>query len=217
MGSEIPSKRQRNRPTKACKPCRARKVKCDMQQPCRTCAKRDRIFLCCYETIPNQTPSNSHSITTPPNGHSDSSTIIPDHEHNLNTLLNPDAASLGSIDGGSLGFAEVTSHNVTPTLNDQIIVLADLATHLSPLHSESDETTEVVHIGQNASAAFFWSLGDFSGSQGMSQLGAARIASAFCLTNRTILHPFGSLWAPRERETLLQLLATLPRTGFCVK
>lgn len=41
-------KRRRFRPTKACYPCRKRKVKCDLNQPCGSCERRGHPDLCDY-------------------------------------------------------------------------------------------------------------------------------------------------------------------------
>lgn len=41
-------KRRRFRAAKACYPCRRRKVKCDLNQPCGTCISRDHADLCEY-------------------------------------------------------------------------------------------------------------------------------------------------------------------------
>ncbi|CRK35136.1 hypothetical protein BN1708_006640, partial [Verticillium longisporum] len=45
----------------ACWPCRQRKVKCDNQQPCENCVKRDHPQLCSYK--PNRTSSGKPTTT----------------------------------------------------------------------------------------------------------------------------------------------------------
>ncbi|KAL4902693.1 hypothetical protein BDW74DRAFT_180395 [Aspergillus multicolor] len=40
--------KRKQRESKACYPCRQRKVKCDGNQPCRTCVKRDHPEICAY-------------------------------------------------------------------------------------------------------------------------------------------------------------------------
>ncbi|RFU79394.1 phenylacrylic acid decarboxylase [Trichoderma arundinaceum] len=43
-------RRRRFRTAKACYPCRRRKVKCDLNQPCGTCISREHPDLCDYTT-----------------------------------------------------------------------------------------------------------------------------------------------------------------------
>ncbi|KAL4943113.1 hypothetical protein BDV06DRAFT_211313 [Aspergillus oleicola] len=45
--------KRKQRESKACYPCRQRKVKCDGEQPCRTCAKRDHPQICAYNVEAN--------------------------------------------------------------------------------------------------------------------------------------------------------------------
>jgi hypothetical protein len=40
--------KRKQRESKACYPCRQRKVKCDGSHPCRTCVKRDHPEICAY-------------------------------------------------------------------------------------------------------------------------------------------------------------------------
>lgn len=40
--------KRKQRESKACYPCRQRKVKCDGSQPCRTCVRRDHPQICAY-------------------------------------------------------------------------------------------------------------------------------------------------------------------------
>lgn len=209
MFSEARPRKQRNRLTKACRPCRIRKVKCDMGEPCGTCTKRNHGSLCCYQTV--------QSRPSPSTYHTGNPSVISQHNRDLSPSADLDHTSLGSSDVVARTPSEATLHNATAIGHDQIATLADLATKLSPHRFENDETTEVIYIGQNASATFFCLLGDSPGIQPASQSEAIRIASAFCLTNRTVLHPFSVLWAPNQRDTLLQLLTSLPRTGLCVK
>ncbi|RDW67261.1 Zn(II)2Cys6 transcription factor [Aspergillus mulundensis] len=47
--------KRKQRESKACYPCRQRKVKCDGSQPCRTCVKRDHPEICAYN-VEKDTP-----------------------------------------------------------------------------------------------------------------------------------------------------------------
>ncbi|KAI2602634.1 hypothetical protein GGR54DRAFT_623436 [Hypoxylon sp. NC1633] len=51
----VPPSRRRDKPQLSCNLCRRRKVKCDRQQPCRTCSLRGLAMSCTYP--PDGTPS----------------------------------------------------------------------------------------------------------------------------------------------------------------
>ncbi|KAL2818677.1 hypothetical protein BJX63DRAFT_429176 [Aspergillus granulosus] len=75
--------KRKQRESKACYPCRQRKVKCDGNQPCRTCVRRDHPQICLYNVdrarktnsrVENRSPrridefqgaSNRQSLTNP--------------------------------------------------------------------------------------------------------------------------------------------------------
>jgi hypothetical protein len=54
--------RREQRGATACYPCRQRKVKCDSNQPCKTCKRRNHPEICIY-TAPEKTPSVQTSAT----------------------------------------------------------------------------------------------------------------------------------------------------------
>lgn len=47
--SERPAPRRRRRPAKSCTPCRTRKIKCDLGEPCSQCLKARAPLQCSYE------------------------------------------------------------------------------------------------------------------------------------------------------------------------
>ncbi|XHG08028.1 hypothetical protein AWENTII_011156 [Aspergillus wentii] len=51
--------KRKQRETKACYPCRQRKVKCDGSQPCRTCQKRNHPHICTYDLPARSGRSNA--------------------------------------------------------------------------------------------------------------------------------------------------------------
>ncbi|KAL4961563.1 Zn(II)2Cys6 transcription factor [Aspergillus stella-maris] len=55
--------KRKQRESKACYPCRQRKVKCDGEQPCRTCAKRDHPQICAYNV--EGTPARKRTSIQP--------------------------------------------------------------------------------------------------------------------------------------------------------
>ncbi|KAI0112776.1 hypothetical protein F4776DRAFT_656807 [Hypoxylon sp. NC0597] len=58
-----PPNRRRDKPQLSCNPCRRRKVKCDRQQPCRTCSLRGLTMACVYPDATSR-PSDREPHTT---------------------------------------------------------------------------------------------------------------------------------------------------------
>nr|UPQ41315.1 GAL4-like Zn(II)2Cys6 (or C6 zinc) binuclear cluster DNA-binding domain [Hypoxylon sp. CO27-5] len=58
-----PPNRRRDKPQLSCNPCRRRKVKCDRQQPCRTCSLRGLTMSCIYPDATSR-PSDREPHTT---------------------------------------------------------------------------------------------------------------------------------------------------------
>ncbi|KAI1139907.1 hypothetical protein F5Y05DRAFT_403639 [Hypoxylon sp. FL0543] len=58
-----PPNRRRDKPQLSCNPCRRRKVKCDRQQPCRTCSLRGLTMACIYPDATSR-PSDREPQTT---------------------------------------------------------------------------------------------------------------------------------------------------------
>lgn len=77
-------KRRRFRPAKACYPCRRRKVKCNLSQPCDSCNVRGHPDLCDYTPSPRENASNKARNTSEK-----------DKAYLANTHKNADAISQG--------------------------------------------------------------------------------------------------------------------------
>lgn len=60
----VPPSRRRDKPIVSCILCRRRKLKCDRQQPCKTCVDRGLALSCTYvRNIPaTQEPKAPHSV-----------------------------------------------------------------------------------------------------------------------------------------------------------
>ncbi|KAI1060985.1 hypothetical protein LB507_010004, partial [Fusarium sp. FIESC RH6] len=54
-----PQRAKRNRPTVSCTACRARKQRCDRQQPCSGCQKRGIQDSCCFESLARPAKSSA--------------------------------------------------------------------------------------------------------------------------------------------------------------
>lgn len=62
------TQRRRFRSARACYPCRRRKVKCDLSEPCGTCIVRKHPDLCIYRTGPTGNPSTASARPQPEGG-----------------------------------------------------------------------------------------------------------------------------------------------------
>jgi hypothetical protein len=60
----VPPSRRRDKPIVSCSLCRRRKLKCDRQQPCRTCVDRGLALSCTYvrKAPPTQDSKTPHSV-----------------------------------------------------------------------------------------------------------------------------------------------------------
>lgn len=60
----VPPSRRRDKPIVSCTLCRRRKLKCDRQQPCKTCVDRGLALSCTYvrNTPAAQEPKAPHSV-----------------------------------------------------------------------------------------------------------------------------------------------------------
>ncbi|KAL4981485.1 fungal-specific transcription factor domain-containing protein [Aspergillus falconensis] len=66
--------KRKQRESKACYPCRQRKVKCDGSHPCRTCVKRDHPEICAYNVekdMPRRRTQPRHAEQTANSRHED--------------------------------------------------------------------------------------------------------------------------------------------------
>ncbi|KAK4495987.1 hypothetical protein PRZ48_013255 [Zasmidium cellare] len=97
----------------------------------------------------------------------------------------------------------------------QIEFLNYLSESITNICERDDQTGETLYVGQNSSAAFFQAV---LATQEDYQLPPdVSIGSAFGLTNRTPLHPFGSLWSATVKVTLGDILGSLPSTERCMR
>ncbi|KAL7952683.1 hypothetical protein V8C34DRAFT_322685 [Trichoderma compactum] len=79
--------RRRLRPAKACYPCRRRKVKCNLSQPCESCNIRGHPDLCDY-TTPLQANASESSKSQLVSNHEDAATT-PAEDISIGLYVNP--------------------------------------------------------------------------------------------------------------------------------
>jgi hypothetical protein len=85
--------KRRQRESKACYPCRQRKVKCDGSQPCRTCVRRDHPQICAYnvEETPRKKPAHSNQGNS--TAHVDRNEARDSHRNNAQPSRSADIGS----------------------------------------------------------------------------------------------------------------------------
>ncbi|KAJ3484817.1 hypothetical protein NLG97_g6965 [Lecanicillium saksenae] len=180
-------KKQRNRKPVSCWPCRERKVRCDRGTPCATCKRRGHTSLCTI-TSPSQ-----------PNGEELALHGLTPHRH----------VELVQGDSYYSLVADTTYMNDERGEGLLVALLNRVAARLEPTHETDDATREKIFLGQNCAANFFRALGAENPTTPLLPSGVA-IESAFGLSNRTALHPFGSLWSNAGDVSLKNVLQSLP-------
>lgn len=96
---------------------------------------------------------------------------------------------------------------------DQIRFLDSLAAQATPSLEVDAENGQTTYMGKNASANLFRSIVTVDGQPMLPS--NISLESAFCLTNRVPLHPFGSLWTT-VGVTLFDILQTLSNPEECM-
>ncbi|KXT13883.1 hypothetical protein AC579_2641 [Pseudocercospora musae] len=214
-------KQKRNRRPKACQPCRDRKVRCDQEEPCDTCIRRGHPQLCVYGT---HRPANSDVVAI-----RDSSQSQPTISWSPPSLVDtPNAVHLDQT--FDIRSDHVLSSNQLPrTQNEEeeahdpsdelIQTLNTISSALKHLVKTDRWTGETVFLGRNSSATFFTNLSHPQTKIPISDtLMPFNVSwgAAFGLTNRTTLHPFGSLWTAAGTTNLKDILQALPATEICM-
>ncbi|KAF7190612.1 Multidrug resistance regulator 1 [Pseudocercospora fuligena] len=209
-------KQKRNRRPKACQPCRDRKVRCDQEEPCDTCIRRGHPDLCVYGS---QRPALAGTAAV--QGSSQSQPTI--------SWSSPTQDALHLEQSFDVPINDVPSSLQVPTnqneipeddTNDELIqILNKISSSLSYLIKTDRWTGETVFLGRNCSATFFT---NFSHPQTKIPISDTLMpfnvswGAAFGLTNRTTLHPFGSLWTAAGTTNLKDILQALPATEICM-
>lgn len=121
---ELPTPKRRRRPAKCCTPCRQRKIKCDLGQPCSQCMKSRASLHCTYAKETNRT----HVIDVA-NGGLDSG-VIRDSVQGVQRWLGAQDEVLQS--------SERTPAQATSILADEIKgTLEDIRQRINKLESKS--------------------------------------------------------------------------------
>ncbi|EME81199.1 uncharacterized protein MYCFIDRAFT_77113, partial [Pseudocercospora fijiensis CIRAD86] len=199
-------KQKRNRRPKACQPCRDRKVRCDQEEPCDTCIRRSHPDLCVYATrrLPSVAAQVSSLETRDTRGFDQTFDVRSNDA--LSSIPLPNNQTGGEEDDTDGG--------------DELIQSLDKTSSTLKHMIKTDRWTgETVFLGRNCSATFFTKLTHPQTKIPISDtLMPFNVSwgAAFGLTNRTTLHPFGSLWTAAGTTNLKEILQALPATEICM-
>ena len=139
-------------------------------------------------------------------------------QHQRFVVYVQDPAAANSSD--TRGFSSVTNDGqATVTISDadqgKIITFLDATASRLANTCETDALLgETVYLGRNAPANFFRFMHPENATDALPK--KISLESAFALTNRTTLHPFGSLWSTVD-VTLADVLKALPAAETCMR
>lgn len=200
-------KKHRNRKPVSCWPCRERKVRCDQASPCATCRRRGHVHICRLrrpEHLTSQDSQSLYGLPTPTLG--DLSKRTPQALSESSTIQTTSPISVQLDDSRAPSDDSL-----------QLISLLDqLSLCLKPTHEIDNVTKEKVYLGRNCAANVFRALNTYVPDKPLLPTSIS-VESAFGLTNRTTLHPFGSLWSYAGDVSLGSILQSLPAVEVCLR
>jgi hypothetical protein len=130
-------------------------------------------------------------------------------------VQDPTAAERSSSSRTSLVERGQTGHEVADADQTKAIHFLDgIAGRLSATCKKDPMLGEVVYLGRYSPANFFRFMHPENASNVLPD--KISLESAFALTNRTTLHPFGSLWSTVD-VTLADVLKALPAAETCMR
>ncbi|KAF2717381.1 hypothetical protein K431DRAFT_315811 [Polychaeton citri CBS 116435] len=202
------AKRRRNRQPKACQPCRLRKLRCDFTQPCQRCCQREHEDLCVYGKGPEGRRRNNSSL-------SNTEPSILNEQVQDNSLRDVDSFRTNIHQAHALDQPRALGVYEQDILN----LVKSVAGKINQVCETEVETGEILYFGRNSHLAFLNTLLPHVYETRQKQLLPSdhSLASALGLSNRTSLHPFGSLWNATANITLGEILQALPKNDICLK
>lgn len=201
-------KKRRNRKPVSCWPCRERKVHCDQASPCATCRRRGHVHICRLhrpEQLTSEDSQSLYGLRTPTRG--DLSKRTPQVLSESSTVPTTSPISV-QLDDCSAPSDDDSLHLTS--------LLDELSLSLKPTHEIDPVTKEKIYLGRNCAANVFRALNTHVPDKPLLPTSIS-VESAFGLTNRTTLHPFGSLWSYAGDVSLGSILQSLPAVEVCLR
>lgn len=210
---EILRQRRKARTTRACYPCRQRKVRCPYGTPCQRCIDRQHPDLCSYQQAPkNPDPEPSSQLRAP---------SLPEGEKPPAAELNHLWSKLESVQHlllevkGNLGGQPLTA-GVTPPLLPPAHAVDEhdaREAHVAPpgIQARSGLVGDFVHLGRNSVPAMAIALGDGGTEEVIQNIIGKSVLPLFGLDNESATYPFVDLWglptgSPRRVAEICKLL-----------
>ncbi|KAF2157855.1 hypothetical protein K461DRAFT_317884 [Myriangium duriaei CBS 260.36] len=238
-------RKRKVREHKACYPCRQRKVRCDLNRPCKTCVEREHPELCDYHPpakrqnmgLPAVSSAAHDDGTGPPTPFSTTgaATVTISHADFASLLNKLDGLESNIEDlrrelraanrSNALNRALDVSGPSTPLVNGRSVFdgpKADLpisSAALPGFHTRNALTGETVYIGGSSVPALVMALGQGSRDQlNVEGILGKSILPLFGLDNETATYPFVDLWGLANGWTAkaTQLAKTIPSDSQCV-
>ncbi|KAK6382767.1 hypothetical protein LTS17_003436 [Exophiala oligosperma] len=217
-------KKSRIRQALSCVSCRERKVRCDRLAPCSACQIRGRAQYCRYEdqnglqiNDTGLTPERERSrrvahrfvIATPdsPFHAAAATTPVP--------LQSPRTKHVTIVDESARQGSLVDE--LSAPSSRLIWFLDAVAAGLKDTWHTEQLTSETIFLGWKSSASLFRCLGEQVPNGALSLPEGLTVESVFGLTNRTTLHPFGSLWSFAGNPSVAEILKALPGVESCMR
>lgn len=196
-----PERRRRNRRPKACRVCRARKVRCDFEKPCGTCVLHYHPQLCIYDRVSTTIHERSDLAAESPTDRSTSRGSPHSHSPILQTRRRT------CVDSS-------TSPSITQP-DDLLAILDHIAVGAKASCEKDAINGQVTFVGRRAHATVFRTLLSYLPERTLPD--SASVETVFGLTNRTISQPFVSLWNTTARVTVGDIVHSLPLAEICLR
>ena len=137
------------------------------------------------------------------------------HQRFVVYVQDPSAADFSGTRRLSLTNNDQANGNISDAAQDRIIIFLDAtASRLTETCDTDALLGETVYLGRNSPANFFRFMHPENAQHVLPK--KISLESAFALTNRTTLHPFGSLWSTVD-VTLADVLKALPAAETCMR
>ncbi|KAF2457635.1 hypothetical protein BDY21DRAFT_344402 [Lineolata rhizophorae] len=238
---EILRRKRKTREYKACYPCRKRKVGCDQAVPCGRCVDRHHPELCTWHPPGEAHPPASqvqHAQTgvlyasSPPSNGNATITVRREDWDNLNAKLSAVEKAMSDLKGhmrqvsdGPPGTVSTNGFSpsepiATPQYSNPPIDSHTRHVNAHGVHTESEITGQVVHLGGSSVPALVMALGrrNNGNEAEFKEILGKSILPLFGLDNESSTYPFVDLWGlPHGSITRVeQLCSTLPGDSECM-
>lgn len=229
------AKRRRKSYPKACYPCRCRKIRCDLLNPCGNCLKYEQPKLCVYLDQNGQVRRQQAATMPKPSNTStkDRVAALTDLERRMQTIAEEVVKRLGSLGSQILQESAKQPQTDEGSVIDIDPPLQTPQSRAPPAAVAEDGSGASVHLGAESLASILVdtlkSAHPIAGSspQSTDEIKSSRRSAyetmqLLCMVDTGSTHPFTSLWKPGatvediclalpDNETFEQYVGSIPR------